>query len=42
MNNKTYSDEENEDAKPFPEGIINDFNGHKNIQNDCVVTMINN
>lgn len=42
MNNNTYSVEENGNAKPFPEGIINDFNENKNMENHRVVRMNNN
>ena len=41
MHTNNYLDEENGDAKPFLEEIINDLNEHKNIENDCVLTKIN-
>ena len=37
-----YLDEENGDTKPSLEEIINDVNEYKNIENDCVLTKINN
>ena len=42
MHTNNYLDEKNGDAKPFLEEIINDLNEHKNIENDCVPTKINN
>ena len=41
MHSNNYLDEENGDAKPSLEEIINDLNEHKNIENDCVLTKIN-
>ena len=37
-----YLDEENKDTKPFLEEITDDVNEHENIENDCVLTNINN
>ena len=34
MHSNNYLDKENRDTKPFLEEIINDFNEHKNIEND--------
>ena len=42
MHSNNYLDKENRDTKPFLEEIINDLNEHKNIENDCVPTKINN
>ena len=42
MHSNNCLDEENRDTKPFLEEIINDLNEHKNIENDCVLTKINN
>ena len=42
MHSNNYLEEENGDTKPFPEEIINDLNEHKNIENDYVLTKINN
>ena len=40
--NKNYLDEEKGDTKPFLEESVNGVNEHKNIENDCVLTKINN
>ena len=42
MHNNNYLDEEKGDTKPFLEEIVNGVNEHKNIENDCVLTKINN
>ena len=42
VHSNNYLEEENGDTKPFPEEIINDLNEHKNIENDYVLTKINN
>ena len=42
MLSTNYIDEENGDIKPFLDEIINDLNEHKNIENDCVLTKLNN
>ena len=42
MHSNNCLDEENRDTKPFLEEIINDLNEHKNIENGCVLTKINN
>ena len=42
MFSTNYIDEENGDIKPFLEETINDLNEHKNIENDCVLTKLNN
>ena len=42
MHSNNYLDEENKDTKPFIEEIINDVNEHENIENDCVLTKIDN
>ena len=42
MYNNNYLDEEKGDTKPFLEEIVNGVNEHKNIENDCVLTKINN
>ena len=42
MHSNNYLDEENKDIKPFLEEITDDVNEHENIENDCVLTKINN
>ena len=42
MHSNNYLDEENKDTKPFLEEITNDVNEHENIENNCVLTKINN
>ena len=42
MHSNNYLDEENKDTKPFLEEITDDVNEHENIENDCVLTNINN
>ena len=42
MHINNYLDEENKNTKPFPEEITNDVNEHENIENECVLTKINN
>ena len=42
MHSNSYLDEENGETKLFLEQITDDVNEHKNIENDCVLTKINN
>ena len=42
MHSNNYLDEENKDTKPFLDETTNDVNEHENIENDCVLTKINN
>ena len=42
MHRNNYLEEENGNRKPFLEEISNDFNEHKNIENDCFQRKINN
>ena len=42
IHSNNYLDEENGNTKTFLEEIINNVNDHKNIENDCVITKINN
>ena len=42
MHSNNCLDEENRDTKRFLEETINDLNEHKNIENGCVLTKINN
>ena len=42
IHSNNYLDEENGNTKPFLEEIINNVNHHKDIENDCVLTKINN
>ena len=42
MHSNSYLDEENGETKLFLEEITDDVNERKNIENDCILTKINN